>query len=136
MVTHALRYYAHKFVSHEPYFDDVHLRQFMWGTHLHSPAPGAWMVDLDAGTGVLPQDPDAREIALFHWWIGETASSAAEIVSLTGEPVVPFRRLLDELAAGPVFAHPSAAGRVDRMREALDAGEPFDANEEWVQPLL
>lgn len=136
VVTQALRHYAHAFVSRTPYCPDVHLRQFMWGTHLHSTAPGAWMVDLDAGAGVLPHDPDAREVALFHWWIGETASSAAEIVSLTGEPVVAYRRLLDELAEGPVFAHPSAVGRVDRMREALHAGEPFDANQEWVQPLL
>lgn len=136
VVTSLLRYYAHKFVSHTPYFADMHIGQFLWGTHLHSPAPAAWMVDLDLGAGPLARDPDAREIALLHWWIGETASSAIEVESRTGEPVLPYRQLLDELADGLVFAHPSAAGRVDRMREALATGEKFCANEEWVQPLL
>jgi hypothetical protein len=136
VVTDVLRYYASKFVSHTPYFSDVHIGQFMWGTHLHSRSPGAWMIDLDAGGAPLARDPDARQIALLHWWIGESANSAIELESTTGEPVLGYRRLLDELAEGPVFAHPSAAGRVDRMREALEAGEKFDANEEWVQPLL
>lgn len=136
VVTGTLRYYAHHFVARTPYFGDVHIGQFMWGTHLHSPTPGAWMIDLDPGHNQLPVDPDARQIALLHWWIGETASSAIEIESRTGEPVRQYRRLLEELADGPVFAHPSAVGRVDRMREALAAGKTFDANEEWLQPIF
>jgi len=136
VVIDTLRYYAHHFVARTPYFSDVHIGQFMWGTHLHSPTPGAWMIDLDAGASHLPVDPDARQIALLHWWIGETATSVIEIESRTGEPVQHYRRLLDEIGAGPVFAHPSAAGRADRMREALAAGQAFDANEEWLQPIF
>lgn len=41
VVTDTLRYYAHHFVARTPYFSDVHIGQFMWGTHLHSPTPGA-----------------------------------------------------------------------------------------------
>ena len=41
-----LRYYAEAYTNRTPYLGDVHLGQFMWGTHRLSAVPEAWMVDL------------------------------------------------------------------------------------------
>lgn len=136
LVRAMLRYYANAYQGLEPYIGDIHIGQFRWGTHLHDDRPRAWFVDLDLGANAFPRDPTALDVAKLHWWIGETANSAIEVESRTGEPIAAYRSLLDQLEAGPVFAHPSAAGRVDRMRQALATGERFDANEEWLQPLF
>ena len=135
-LTSALAYYASAFVSHSPYLGDVHLGQFMWGTHRLHGVPEAWMVDLDPGSGALPPDPTHLQIALLHSRIGDLTNGAIELESRTGQQMEQFRAALDELTRGPVFAHSSAAGRVDRMREALSAGAPLQPREEWAHPLM